>query len=113
MNLSNKSAVITGAGSGMGAATARFLAKKGVKLALLDMQTDKVEEIAEEVGGLAFTCDVRDETQVRNALLAAKEQHGTAHILVNCAGICPGSRVVGREAPHDLQLFSDTDSITF
>ncbi len=108
MNLSNKSAIITGAGSGMGAATARFLAKKGVKLALLDMQTDKVEEVAEEVGGLAFTCDVRDETQVRNALLSAKEQHGTAHILVNCAGICPGSRVVGREAPHDLQLFTDT-----
>lgn len=108
MNLSNKSAIITGAGSGMGAATARFFAKKGVKLALLDMQTDKVEEVAEEVGGLAFTCDVRDETQVRNALLSAKEQHGTAHILVNCAGICPGSRVVGREAPHDLQLFTDT-----
>jgi len=111
MEIKGLSAVITGGGSGMGAETARHLAQAGVKVALLDINKANVEKIAAETGGLALECDVSSEASAKAALEAAAAAHGVARILVNCAGIAPGSRIVGKEGPHDLALFSKTISV--
>src|SRR5690242_11188348 len=96
MDLSGIAAVVTGGGSGLGAATARALAEKGAKVAVLDISRDGANAVAEEIGGLAFACDVTQETAA-DALDEAAQAHGTARVLVNCAGIAPSGRTVGRE----------------
>lgn len=107
MQLSNQlSAVITGAGSGLGKATALTLAKYGVKLTLLDVNEAGLAEVAEQTKGLAITCDVSDGQAVEAAFAQAYATHGTASICVNCAGICPANRVVGRNGPIPLEQFS-------
>ena len=111
MEIKGLAAIITGGGSGMGAETARYLAKAGAKVALLDINKANVEKIAAETGGIALECDVTDETSAKNALAAAKAVHGPARILVNCAGIAPGARIVGRDGPHDLSLFQKTIAV--
>ncbi|MBU6476258.1 MAG: SDR family NAD(P)-dependent oxidoreductase [Alphaproteobacteria bacterium] len=106
MDVKGLAAVVTGGGSGMGAETARALAKAGAKVALLDLNKGNAEAIAKEINGLGLECDVSSEASARAALEAAKKAHGPARILVSCAGIVAGSRIVGRDAPHDLGLFS-------
>jgi NAD(P)-dependent dehydrogenase (short-subunit alcohol dehydrogenase family) len=106
MNLKGVAAVVTGGGSGMGAETARALAKAGAKVALLDVNRANVEAVAKEISGLALECDVTSEASAKAAIEAAKTAHGPARILLNCAGIAPGARVVGKDGPHDLALFS-------
>lgn len=105
MDIKGLSAVITGGGSGMGAETARQLAKAGAKVTLLDINKSNVEKTAAEIGGLGLECDVTSEASVKAALAASKEKHGALRILVNCAGIVAGARVVGKEGAHDLSLF--------
>jgi NAD(P)-dependent dehydrogenase (short-subunit alcohol dehydrogenase family) len=106
MNLKGVAAIVTGGGSGMGAETARALAKAGAKVAVLDVNKVNVEAVAKETGGLALECDVASEASAKAAIEAAKKTHGPARILVNCAGIAPGARVVGKDGPHDLAFFS-------
>lgn len=106
MDINGLAAVVTGGGSGMGAETARHLAKAGAKVALLDINKANVEAVAKEIGGIAIECDVTSETSAKAALDAAKKAHGPARILMNCAGIAPGARIVGKEGPHDLSFFS-------
>lgn len=106
MELKNTAAVVTGGGSGMGAETARQLAKAGARVAVLDINKANVEAIAKEIGGLALECDVTNEASALAALAAAKAVHGAARILVNCAGIAPAARIVGKEGAHDLNFFS-------
>lgn len=108
MEINGLAVVITGGGSGMGAETARYLAKAGAKVALLDINKANVEKIAAEIGGIALECDVSNEASATAALAAAKAAHGAARILINCAGIAPGARIVGKEGPHDLGLFQKT-----
>lgn len=108
MEINGLAVVITGGGSGMGAETARYLAKAGAKVALLDINKANVEKIAAEIGGIALECDVSNEVSATAALAAAKAAHGAARILINCAGIAPGARIVGKEGPHDLGLFQKT-----
>lgn len=105
MDVQGKAAVVTGGGSGLGAATARLLASKGAKVAVLDVNEDGIKAVAGEIGGLAIKCDVTDEASVRSALEAAKAAHGAARIVVNCAGVATGERIVGREGPSDLPRF--------
>ncbi|MEO0392989.1 MAG: SDR family NAD(P)-dependent oxidoreductase [Pseudomonadota bacterium] len=105
MDVQGKAAVVTGGGSGLGAATARLLAAKGAKVAVLDVNEDGVAAVAKEIGGLGITCDVTDEAAIRQALDEAKAAHGVARIVVNCAGIATGERIVGREGPSDLDRF--------
>lgn len=108
MDIKNVAAVVTGGGSGMGAETARHLAKAGARVAVLDLNKDNAEAVAKEIGGIAFECDVANEASARAALEDAAKAHGFARILMNCAGIAPGARVVGKEGPHDLGLFAKT-----
>ncbi|MAY63618.1 MAG: 3-hydroxyacyl-CoA dehydrogenase [Rhizobiales bacterium] len=105
MKAQDKAAIVTGGGSGLGAATARRLAAEGAKVALLDINLEQAEKVAAEIGGIAIACDVSNAEAAEAAVAKAAEAHGDARILVNCAGIAPASRVVGREAPHDLDLF--------
>lgn len=104
-DLNNVAAIVTGAASGMGAATARALAGAGAKVALWDMNEEAAQELADEIGGLAVACNVTDEASVQAALDKSREAHGAARILVSCAGILIGRRVVGREGPADLDHF--------
>jgi NAD(P)-dependent dehydrogenase (short-subunit alcohol dehydrogenase family) len=105
MKISGIAAVVTGGASGMGAATARHLASLGAKVALLDINAANCEAVAKDIGGAAFTCDITDAASSEKALSDAKARHGAARLVVNCAGIAPGARIVGRNGPHDLALF--------
>jgi len=105
MKAQGTAAIITGGGSGLGAATAKRLAEAGAKVALVDINLEQAEKIAAEIGGIAIACDVSEAAAAESAVAKAADAHGEARILVNCAGIAPASRVVGREGPHDLALF--------
>jgi len=111
MNVDGMSAVVTGGASGLGEATARMLAKNGAKVAILDLNTERGEKIASEIGGIFSNCDVADEKSTQSGFDVAKEAHGPGRILVNCAGIGAASRVVGRKGPHSLEMFSKIISV--
>ena len=106
MELTGIAAVVTGAGSGLGAATARALAKEGAKVTLLDVNLDSAKAVAAECGGLAIACDVTDAGHAEAAVAQAAQAHGPARVLVNCAGIAPAARIVGRSGPADLAAFA-------
>ncbi len=106
MQVNGLAAVVTGGGSGMGAATARALAAAGAKVALLDINVDAVKNVAEEIGGLAIQCDVTNPESATAALAEAAAAHGAARVLVNCAGILLAKRIVGRNGPMPLDDFS-------
>ena len=105
-------AVVTGGASGLGAATARALAGKGVKVALLDLNDKLGEALAKELGGVFVKGDVTNEASVDAALAAARAAHGQERILVNCAGIGIAKRIsrkvkeTGAYEAHDLASFS-------
>jgi len=107
MHLTNgTAAIVTGAASGLGAETAARLAKAGAKVALLDVNVEAVRETAARVGGLGLKCDVASADSAAAALAEAREKHGVARVLVNCAGIAPGRRIVGRDGPMELEDFT-------
>jgi len=105
MDPQGHAALVTGGGSGLGAATALKLAQAGAKVALLDINVDGAKKIAAEIGGLAVHCDVANADSATAAVAAAREKHGPARILVNCAGIGPAKRIVGRDGPMPLPDF--------
>jgi len=94
---SSISAVITGGASGLGEATARALAAKGVKVALFDLNADKGEALAKELGGVFCQCNVTDEAGVDAAFAKARAAIGQERILVNCAGIGNAIKTAGRD----------------
>jgi NAD(P)-dependent dehydrogenase (short-subunit alcohol dehydrogenase family) len=113
MELNNKvSAVVTGAASGLGAGTARALAAKGVKVGILDVNAELGEKIAAEIGGAFARCDVTDEASVDEALAMVRAANGQERVLVNCAGIAIGKRLVRKDretgaiSHHDLASFA-------
>jgi NAD(P)-dependent dehydrogenase (short-subunit alcohol dehydrogenase family) len=105
MNPQGHAALITGGGSGLGAATAEKLAARGAKVALIDVNLGAAEAVAAKVGGLAIACDVTDDTAMAAAIGEANAKHGPARILVNCAGVGPAKRIVGRDGPMPLADF--------
>lgn len=90
-------AVVTGGASGLGAATARALAAKGAKVALLDLNEERGEALAAEIGGVFCKCDVTSDESVEAAFAKARAAHGQERILVNCAGIGGASKTAGRD----------------
>ena len=106
MKVNGQAAIVTGGGSGLGAGTARALAAAGARVAVLDINEEQAKSVADEIGGLAIACDVASASAAQDAVAAAAKAHGDARVLVNCAGIANASRIVGREGPHDLELFS-------
>jgi NAD(P)-dependent dehydrogenase (short-subunit alcohol dehydrogenase family) len=105
MEISGLCALVTGAASGLGAQTARHLANLGARVAILDRHQAKGQEVAEEVAGAFFQCDVADPGSAEAAIAGAAAAHGPARILVNCAGIGGAARIVGREGPMPLDTF--------
>lgn len=98
-------ALVTGGGSGLGAATAAKLAAAGAKVSVLDLNLDAARAVATKIDGLAIGCDVADADATAKAIAQASDAHGPARILVNCAGIGPAKRIVGRDAPMPLSDF--------
>ncbi|GLR68554.1 3-hydroxyacyl-CoA dehydrogenase [Acidocella aquatica] len=106
MEFQNVAAVVTGGASGLGAATARRLAARGCKVALFDMNEALGTALAGEIGGMFCAVDITSDEGVAAALDEAAARHGTARILVNCAGISRPAKTVGREfAPAPLAGF--------
>jgi NAD(P)-dependent dehydrogenase (short-subunit alcohol dehydrogenase family) len=105
MDIKGHAAVVTGGASGLGAATAEELAGAGAKVACLDVNLDGARAVAERIGGCAVRCDVTDGEQAAAALAQARDQHGAARILINCAGVGPAKRIVGRDGPMPLADF--------
>ena len=106
MKIEGQAALVTGGASGLGAQSARLLAQRGAKVAVLDRNAAQAQAIAAEIGGLALSCDVTDASSVQQALAQARRQHGPARILVNCAGVGGAHRVVGKQGPMPLEDFS-------
>lgn len=105
MQMAGQAALVTGGGSGLGAATAAMLAEAGCRVAVLDRDAARAEEVAGRIGGLAVTCDVTDEAGAADAVATAAARHGAARILVNCAGIGTAARIVGRDGAMPLAAF--------
>ena len=100
-------AVVTGGASGLGEATSRMLAAQGVKVAILDMQKERGEKVAAEIGGLFCETDVTSEASVAAALAAARAAHGVERITVNCAGIATARKTVSKKRDTDELLMHD------
>ena len=113
MQIKDKVFLVTGAGSGLGAATARNLAEGGAKVVLLDLNREAGEKVAAELGANArfVETDVASESSAVNAVQAAISAFGAIHGLVNCAGVAPAEKVVGKEGPHKLESFTRTINI--
>jgi NAD(P)-dependent dehydrogenase (short-subunit alcohol dehydrogenase family) len=105
MDCKGHAAIVTGGGSGLGAATATALAAAGAKVALLDVNLDGAKSVAAKIGGLAVRCDVTDSDGAAAAVKEARDKHGVARILINCAGIGTPRRIVGRDGPMPLAEF--------
>lgn len=106
MEFKNNSAIVTGGASGMGAATARMLSKRGVKVALFDLNKEAATKIASEINGIAVYCDVTNPESVETALAEAASANGVARICVNCAGIVHGRRMINQQGPMPLDEFA-------
>ncbi len=105
MQLKDVSVLITGGGSGLGAATARAMAARGAKVAVFDLSGENAEKVAAETGGVAIAGDVVSEADAARAVEQAEAAHGIARVLVNCAGTGNAIRTVGRNGPFPLDAF--------
>lgn len=105
MDLSGHAAIVTGGASGMGADTARALIEAGARVSVMDVQSGPLRQVAEDAGALAVECDVTSAESAEAAVARAKEAHGVARVLVNCAGVAPARRIVGRDGPMPLEDF--------
>ena len=107
----NTPAVVTGGASGLGEATARALAAKGAKVAILDRDAERGPQVAKDIGGIFVECDVTSDDSVDAALAAASDAHGAPRIVVNCAGVGTAAKTIGRDGPIDLKGYERTVQI--
>ncbi|MDP8994178.1 MAG: SDR family oxidoreductase [Pseudomonadota bacterium] len=112
MKLDDKvAAVVTGAASGLGEATARALAARGVRVAVLDRDREQGERVASDIGGVFAEVDVTSDEAVEAGFARARDAHGQERILVNCAGVANAAKTVGRDKatgepkPYPMQQF--------
>jgi len=115
MKLDNSiAAVVTGGASGLGEGTARAIAATGARVALFDLNAERGEEIAREIGGVFCQVDVTDDASVASAFEKARAAHGQERLTVNCAGIATGQKTVSRKKDtgeiraHDMAAFERT-----
>mgnify|MGYP001002145623 CR=1 FL=1 len=110
MEIAGKVFIVTGGASGLGEGTARMLAAQGGKVVIADMQVDKGEAIAKEIGGAFVKCDVSQEADGQ-AVVAKAVAKGKLMGLINCAGIAPAEKTVGKNGAHNLGVFSKTITV--
>ena len=111
MQLDGHSAIVTGGASGLGAETARQLSAYGVKVAVLDLNFEAAKAVADEISGVAVAVDVSSAESGEAALSTAREAIGPARICVNCAGIGPAARIVGRGGALALSAYERVISV--
>ena len=97
MNIDGVTAVVTGAASGLGEATARELGRRGAKVAIFDRDAERGEQVAAEIGGIFCAVDVTSDEKVVAAFARARDAHGQERVLVNCAGVANAAKTVGRD----------------
>ncbi|CAG4896547.1 3-hydroxyacyl-CoA dehydrogenase [Paraburkholderia saeva] len=102
--------IVTGGASGLGEGAARMLAANGGKVVVADMQTEKGEAVAKEIDGVFVKCDVSQEAD-GHAAVAGALQLGKLVGLINCAGVAPAEKTVGKDGPHALGVFSKAISV--
>ena len=107
MDIQGKVFIVTGGASGLGEGTARMLAANGAKVVIADMQAEKGQAVAQEIGGAFVKCDVSNEDDGR-AVVAQATSMGKLMGLVNCAGIAPAVKTVGKEGAHPLNTYTKT-----
>lgn len=110
MDIKGKVFIVTGGASGLGEGTARMLAAEGATVVIADLQVERGELVAQEIGGVFVKTDVSNGADAQAAVDAAAAR-GKLVGLVNCAGIAPASRTVGKEGPHALDLFAKVINI--
>lgn len=111
MKIEGQVAIVTGAASGLGAATARHLASQGARVGILDFDVERAQGVADEIGGIAVQTDVSDESSVDAAISQVEDAFGTPRIAVNCAGIGLAARIVGREGKTSTDVFQRTIAV--
>ena len=117
MDINGVAAVVTGAASGLGEATARALAGRGAKVAIFDRDSERGEKVAGEIGGTFCEADVTSDEKVAAAFAKARQAHGQERILVNCAGVATAAKTVARDKetkaakPYPMQQFELTIQI--
>ena len=107
MQIKDKGFIVTGGASGLGEGTARMLAAEGGKVVIADMQVDKGEAVAKDIGAAFVKCDVSNEADGQ-AVVAQAQSLGKLVSLVNCAGIAPAEKTVGKGGAHKLDVFTKT-----
>jgi NAD(P)-dependent dehydrogenase (short-subunit alcohol dehydrogenase family) len=107
MEIAGKVFVVTGGASGLGEGTARMLAAAGGRVVVADMQADKGQAVAKDIGGVFVACDVTREADGQLVIDQATAM-GKLMGLINCAGIAPAEKTVGKNGPHDLGLYTKT-----
>jgi len=110
MEISGKVFIVTGAASGLGEGTARMLATNGGKVVMADLQEERGQAVAKEIGATFVRCDVSQEADGRRVVEAARGL-GKLMGLVNCAGIAPAEKTVGKNGPHNFALFAKTITV--
>ena len=105
MDIAGKVFIVTGAASGLGEGAARMLAREGARVVIADLQVERGTAVAAELGGAFVKCDVSSEDDGR-AVVAQALSMGKLAGLVNCAGIAPAARTVGKDGAHALGLFA-------
>jgi NAD(P)-dependent dehydrogenase (short-subunit alcohol dehydrogenase family) len=105
MELWQCAAVVTGAASGLGAETARYLSEAGAKVAVIDIDAAGVEKVGRQVGGFAIPCDVSDAEATEAAITKAREAHGPARILVQCVGLAEPNSLIEAGRPMPIDVF--------
>jgi NAD(P)-dependent dehydrogenase (short-subunit alcohol dehydrogenase family) len=105
MDIAGKAFIVTGGASGLGEGSARMLAREGGKVVIADLQVDKGQALASELGGVFVRCDVSQEADGR-AAVAAAQALGKLVGLVNCAGIAPAVKTVGKDGAHPLDVYT-------
>lgn len=111
MQITDAKAIVTGAASGLGEATARALRAAGAQVTILDRDAERGQRVADEIGAGFQPVDVTDEASAETAVTAASQAMGGVSVCVNCAGIATGEKTVGREGPHRLESFRRTIDI--
>jgi NAD(P)-dependent dehydrogenase (short-subunit alcohol dehydrogenase family) len=110
MQIQDNVFIITGGASGLGAATARMIVDAGGKVLLADVQVEAGTALAAELKGRFMKCDVTSEADGQ-AVVAAAQEMGTLRGLINCAGVAPAVKTVGKDGPHPLDVFQRTINV--
>jgi len=117
MDIKGVAAVVTGAASGLGEATAHALAARGARVAVFDRDAERGRKVAADIGGIYCEVDVTSDPKVAEAFAQAREAHGQERILVNCAGVATAAKTVARDKetkapkPYPMRQFELTIQI--